>query len=91
MARGSTYVSINDPDDFRRRYILGEELGMSRPHTTITTNEDYLSADHQYKPKTLTVPSLISGDESKVLRLRLGTFSYTPRNSAFELVGSYDV
>ena len=86
-----TYISINDPDDFRRRYVLGEELGMSRLHTTITTNKDYLSAKHRYKPKTLTVPPLISGDETKVLRLRLGTFSYTSRNSAFEFMGSCDV
>jgi len=40
--------------------------------------------------RALTIPSFISSDHAKIFRLRLGTFSDTSRNPAFELVWAAD-
>jgi hypothetical protein len=53
-----------------------------------TTRQPIIICD---EGKILTIPSFISGNETKVFRLRFGTFSHTSGYSAFELMGSYDV
>src|SRR5699024_6663145 len=55
-------------------YIAGQQLGMLRVSSPIAS----------YKQ----VPSLFGGNDTKIFGLRLGTFTYTTRNSSFELMRS---
>jgi hypothetical protein len=87
--RDWTHVTVNDPHDFGWRHVLREQLSMTGVCSSIPADEDCqrvspgasMSTEYQR-----TIPTLVRGNEPKILRLGLCALSHTARNAALELV-----